>query len=201
MVNQPLAHFAHGKPVPHRHGSSPNETFPSFLQDGPLDRPACRVGPVQHPYRFAMLGRRLQHISQGRDKCVDSAAQILKIDQHDIACIHRLRRRPPDFAVKAENRNIVNRIKIVLGFDHIVLLVAPQTMLRTKSRSHIDPVQGRKHVQRMGQIARDRCRMREQRHPLSFQRLSEFCLFDKPVYSKFHRDFAIFTLWRKQSRL
>ena len=191
MTDQPLSHFPHGQPVPHRHRTRTDKTFPSFDENCPFDRPARRIGPVQNPYRLAVLGGGFQNISQRRDKRIDSATQILKVDQDDVKGFHRLRGWSTDLAVQAEHWDIVNRIKIILGFDHIVLLVTPQTVLGSKSRGNIDTVETRQHIKRMGQIAGDRGRMRKQRHPLPFKSYSEFGLFDKPVYSKFHRDSAI----------
>lgn len=69
---------------------------------------------------------------------VDPAAQILQVDQHNVECRHHLPGRTPHFAIQAEHRNVVNRISIVVGLDHIVLLVTLQPVLRAKSSRDIE---------------------------------------------------------------
>ena len=88
MADQPLSHFSHCEPVPHRHRSGSDETFPSVFEQRAFDRPADRIGPVQYPDRLAMLGCGFQHISQGGDERVYPAAKILQIDQYDIKAVH-----------------------------------------------------------------------------------------------------------------
>ena len=103
----------------HRHRPGADEALPAFAQRQPFDRPADRIGPVQHPHRFPMLCRRFEHVTQRRDEGIDAATEILQIDKHDIESIHHRVRRPAHFAVQAEHRDAVHRI--VKSGDSIML--------------------------------------------------------------------------------
>ena len=196
MADHPLAHFAHGQSVPHRHRAGAHETFPSFFEKRALDRPSRRIGPVQHPNRLAMFGCGFEHIKQGRDERVYPASKILQIDQYDIESLHRLPGRTANFPIQAEHRNIVDRIHEILGLDHIVLLVAPQTVLRAKGRGQVDLLKRRQGIEAVHKIACHRRGVRQQCHAFSRQWPTQFRLFDQPVYSEFHDRFAasIFSL-------
>ena len=53
-----------------------------------FDRPADRIGPVQHPHRFAVFRGRLQKVTQRRDERIDPATEILQIDENDVDIGH-----------------------------------------------------------------------------------------------------------------
>src|SRR5665647_165789 len=79
-----------------------------------------------------MLRCGFEDVAQGRDKRIDSTAQILQIDEDHIECIHHLIRRLAHVSIKAEDRDAMHRIVEVRRLDHVVLLVATQAMLWTE---------------------------------------------------------------------
>ena len=109
-----------------------DEALPAGAQRQAFDRPAGRVGPVEHPDRLAVLGGGLEHVPQRGDEGVDAAAEVLQVDQQDIERLHHRVGRPAHFAVEAEHRDAVHRIVEVRRLDHVVLLVAAQAVLRAE---------------------------------------------------------------------
>ena len=88
MIDKPPAQFAQGQAVAHRNRPCTDETFPSGQKRQALNRPSRRIGAVENPDRFAMLGGSLQHIKQRRYEGIDATAQILHVDQYDIERAH-----------------------------------------------------------------------------------------------------------------
>ena len=111
-----------------------------------------------------------------------------------------MRRGPPHFPVEAEHRDIVNRVQKIFGFDHIVLLVAAQAMLRSKRGGQVDIIKCRQGIQAVHQFVRHRSGMGKQSNPLARQRPTQVGIFDQTVYSKFHERFAASIVSPKQSR-
>ena len=66
---------------------------------------------------------------------------------------------------------------------HIVLLVAAQAMLRPERGGDLD-AGGDERVEAVGQVARDRRRMGEQRDALAFERPAQLRLGEQPVDSE-----------------
>ena len=97
-----------------------------------------------------MLRCGFQHVAQSGNEGVYPTTQVLQVDQDDVERIHRLRGWASDFAIETEHRNIVNRVEIIRRLDHIILLVAPQSMLGAESSGHFDTVERGKHIERMG---------------------------------------------------
>ena len=150
------------KSVAHRQWSRRRQNFPSRAQRQTFDRPADRIGPIQHPHGLAVFRRRFEHVAQRRDERVDAAAQILQIDEHDVERVHHRVGRLAHFAVQAEDRNAVHRIVEVRRLDHVVLLVAAQAMLRTEGGGDLDVAARGQRVERMRQVFRHRSGMRQQ---------------------------------------
>ena len=119
-----------------------DEALPARAKRQAFDRPTGRVGTVEHPDALAVLGGGLEHIEQRRDEGVDSAAEVLEIDQDRVERAHRLAVRTADLAVKAEHRNSVDRIDEVLGLHHIVLLVATKPVLRAERGGEVHTGRG-----------------------------------------------------------
>ena len=132
MIDKPVTEFTQGQPMAHGDWTCPDKTLPTFTQCQSLDGTSRRIGPIQHPNRFAMLGGFFEHIKQGGDEGVDAAAQILQIDQHDIECAHHLSRGTAHLAIKAEHRDVVDGVSEIFRLHHIVLLVAPYPVLWSK---------------------------------------------------------------------
>ena len=133
VVDEPFSQFAKREAVAHRHRAGAHETLPACAQSQALDRTADRVGAIKHPYRLAILCGRFEHIEQRRYERVDTAAEILQVDQHHIARAHHLPSGATAFAIEAEHRNAVDRIVEIRAFDHVVLLIATHAVLRAKS--------------------------------------------------------------------
>ncbi len=124
--------LAEREPVSHRHRACTDETLPALAQAHAFDRAAGRIRPIQDPHGLAALRALFQHVTQGRDERVDAAAEILQIDEQHIEAIHHRRGRTTHLTVETEDRNAERRIVEVRRLDHVVLLVAAQTVLRTE---------------------------------------------------------------------
>ena len=153
--------------MPHRQRPGADETFPAGAQGQTFDGPANGVGPVQHPHRLAMFRGRLEHVAQGRDERVDAATEILQVDEDRVACVHHCIRRPAYVAVKTEDGNAVHRILEIRRFNHVVLLVPAQPMLRAESGADLYVAAGGERIERMRQVFCDGCRMGKQRDALA----------------------------------
>ena len=186
-VHEPLRRLAQREPVAHRQRSRTHKTLPARAQPQPLDRTARRVGPVQHADRLAPLGGCFENVAQRRDEGVDAAAQILQVDQQHVEAVHHRRARASDFPVQAEHRDLAHRVGEVRRFDHVVLLVPAQPVLRAERSNQVEVLERRERVQRVHQIARHRRRMREQRHAAARQRFSQRALLQQTVNSELHR--------------
>jgi len=186
-VHEPLRRLAQREPMSHRQRSCTHETLPARAQPQPLDRTARRVGPVEHADRLAPLGGCFENVAQRREEGVDAAAQILQVDQQHVEAVHHRRGRASDFPVQAEHRDVVHRVGEVGRFDHVVLLVPAQPVLRAERRNQLEVPERRERIQRVHQIARHRRRMREQRHAAARERFSQRAVFQQAVNSELHR--------------
>ena len=171
----------------HRHRSGADEALPSFAQRQAFDRPADRIGPIQHPHRLAVCRRRFEHVTQRRDERINAAAQVLQIDEDDVACLHHRIRRLAHLAIQTEHRNAVHRIFEIRRLDHVVLLVAAQTMLRAERGGDLDVTASGQRIERMRQVSGDRSGMREQRYALVVERRAQGGFGDKPIDAESHR--------------
>jgi hypothetical protein len=186
-MDEPLAHFTQRQPMTHRHGASAHKAFLALAQGQPFDRATGGVGAIKHPHRFAGAMGGFQQIEQSCDKGVDTASKVLKIKQENIRRIHHGRRRATHLPIKAEHRNTEALIQLVLGFDHIILLVALQPMLGAKGAGQPNAVTCGQSIQPMHQPRRDRGGMGNQRHALAFQRLAQGGIGQQAVKSVQHR--------------
>src|SRR5262249_62188942 len=98
-----------------------------------------------------------------------------------------------------EYRDTVYRIAEVGRFDHIVLLVAAQTMLRAESSGELDVATRGQRIERMLQVLRDRSGMREQCDAPALQRHAQSGFGEKSIDGKFHSDCAAGSSYAKQS--
>jgi hypothetical protein len=159
-VDEPFAKLAERQAVAHRQRPRADEAFPARAQRQPFDRTSRRVRPVEHPHALAVLGRGFEHIEKRRDEGVDSAADVLQVDQDRVERAHRLAARAPHLAIEAEHRNLVDRIGEVVGLHHIVLLVAAKAMLRAESGGDVH-ASADQCVDAVREVARDRCGVSE----------------------------------------
>ena len=77
-------------------------------------------------------------------------------------------------------------IDVVGRLDHVVLLVAAQSVLRTERRRQAHFRQRRERIERVRELARDRGGMREQRHAAPDQGLPQGGVGDETVESDVH---------------
>ena len=110
----------------------------------------------------------------------------MQVDEDDIECVHHRRRRLSHLAIQAEDRDAMHRVGEVGSLDHVVLLVAAQTMLRTERSGQIYVGARGKRIKRMPQILGDRSGMREQHYAPALQRGAQPRLGEKPVDAEFH---------------
>ena len=168
-----MAEFAHGQAVAHRHRAGADEALPAVAQGQAFNRPAGRVGAVEHPDRLAVLGRRFEHVAQRGDEGVDAAAEVLQVDEQDVEGFHHRGGRPAHFAVEAEDGNAELRVEEIRRFDHVVLLVAAQAVLRAEGGGQLEVGQGGEGVERMRQVGRHRSRVGEQGDAAAGQRAAQ----------------------------
>ena len=185
MRFEPLAHLAHRHAVAHRHGRRADEALLSGNQQRAFHWTASRIGAVEHPDRFARFRRFFHQVEQGRNEGIDAATEVLQVEQEHVRRRHHLSGRPADFAIEAEDRDVVAGIGLVRRLDHIVLLVALQPVLRSERRCDIDPAFDQR-VERMVQLRGDRSRMRHQRYALALEWGSQFVFGQKAVNAEFH---------------
>ena len=173
VIDEPKPELAEGQAVAHRKRSGADEALPPGLQGQPFDRPAGGIWPVEHPHALAGLGRSFEHIEQRRDEGVDPAADVLEVDEDGVERAQRLAARTADLAVEAEHRDIVDRVGEVVGLDHIVLLVAPEAVLRPEGGGDIHAC-GDQGVEAVREVLGNRCRMSEKRDALAVERPAQF---------------------------
>ena len=168
-----MAEFAHRQAVAHRHRAGADEALPAGAQGQAFDRAAGGVGAVEHPDRLAVLRGGFEHVAQRGDEGVDAAAEILQVDEQDVEAVHHRGGRPAHFAVEAEDGNAELRVEEIRRFDHVVLLVAAQAVLRAEGGAQLDVGQGGEGVERMRQVGGDRGRVGEQGDALAGQRAAQ----------------------------
>ena len=128
----------------------------------------------------------LQHVEQRRHKGVDAAAEILKIDEDNVESVHHRICRPSHSTIKAEDRDVMQRIEKIGRLDHIVLFVAAQPVLRPERGSEIDAAV-HERIERVRQMVVDRRRVGEQRDSLFCERRAQLRLGKQTIDSKFHK--------------
>ncbi len=122
----------------HRHRARPDETFPAVLEQQSFDRPADGIRAVEDPHRLAGARGGLECVTQRRDEGIHAAAEILEIDQQHVEGLEHRRRRATHRAVQAEYRDSVVPVRVVRGLDHVVLLVAAQSVLWPEGSSELE---------------------------------------------------------------
>jgi hypothetical protein len=80
----------------------------------------------------------------------------------------------------------VHGIGEVRRLDHVVLLVAAESVLGPEGGNQLDILGRGKRVKRVNEIARHRRRMREQRRSLARQSLSQCSIFEQTVNTELH---------------
>ena len=78
------------------------------------------------------------------------------------------------------------------GFDHIVLLVALQPMLRTKGRGNVHPRRDQR-IKAVRQIRRDAGRMRHQGDTFPIEGFAKGRVGQQAIYTELHRHYRAST--------
>jgi hypothetical protein len=104
---------------------------------------------------------------------------------------------PAYFAVQAEHRNAVHRVAEVRRLDHVVLLVATQSMLGTESRGDVETPDGAQRVERMFEIRGHGSGMREQRNAPAFELALQFQVAQQAVDSELDHERSLIQLNHK----
>ncbi len=154
MVDEPAAELAQRQAVAHRDRPRSDETFPPFTKRQSFDRAAGGVRAVEYPHRLAVLGGGLEHVEERGDEGVDSAAEVLQVDDDGVEDFHRVTAGPAHLSIEAEDRDLVDGIGEVLRFDHIVLLIAAKAVLRPESGGDVHSG-GSKSIEAVGQVRGD----------------------------------------------
>jgi len=136
--------------------------------------------------------RGLQQVQQSCDKGINTAAKILKIKQKHIRRRHHVWRRAAHLAIQAKHRNAEHRVHLVGGFDHIVLLVALQPMLRPESRGNVHPRRD-EGIKAVRQIRRDAGRMRDQGDTFAIEGFAKGRIGQQAINTELHRHYRAST--------
>ena len=80
----------------------------------------------------------------------------------------------------------MRRIVEILQLDHVVLLVAAQSMLRTEGGRELDVAARGQRIERVRQVGGDRSGMREQSDAPAVKRRPQRGFGDKAVDAEFH---------------
>ena len=182
-VDEPARQFTHRQAVSHRQWAGADEAFPTRPQPQPLDWSSRRVGAVEDPYRLAVQRGGLEQVAQCRDEGVDAAAEILQIDEQHVAAGQHGWRRSAHRAVEAEHRDAVYRIEEVRRLDHVVLLVAAQSVLGAEGGAQLQIGEGRQGVDGVRQVGGDRRRVRDQGDAAAAQRPAQVRVGEQAVKS------------------
>ena len=184
--HEPPRKLSECQAVTHRHSTGADKAFAAYFKRQPLHGPAHRVRAIQNPHGLVLLRSRLEHVTQRGDERVDSAPDVLQVNEQNVKGIHHFRRRTAYFTIKAEDRDAVRWVGVVLRLDHVVLLVPTQPVLRAERRAQAYVAKRCQRIKGMDQVACYRSGVRQQGHTLSRQRLAQLGLIEQSVDPKFH---------------
>ena len=173
MRDEPVRELAERESVPHRQRTGADEALPPGSQAQTFDRPAGRIRPIEHPHGLAVRRSGFEHIAQRGDEGVDAAAEVLQIDQQHVEGVHHRARRAAHFAIETEDGHAVHRVVEGRRLDHVVLLVAAQAVLRAERGRELELAERGQRIERMREIRRHGCGMREHRDAFSAQRTAQ----------------------------
>ena len=114
------------------------------------------MGAVEHEHANAGLGARAHREQQRPHVGVDPAADVLQIDDEDVEPFEHLGGRLAAIRVEGVDRDSELRVPPVPGLDHVVLLLAPEPMLRPEERSELPREARVQQRVRVGEGAIDR---------------------------------------------
>lgn len=89
--------------------------------------------------------------------------------------------RSTHLAIKTEDRNAERRINEIGRLDHVVLLVAAQTVLWTERCGHLQAGRCRERIETMPKIGRHRGWVGEQPQPATDERCTQTRIFEQTI--------------------
>ena len=132
---EPLRQLAHRQPVPHGDCRPAHEAGVMQVKERPFDGVAAeRVGAVEHDHGDSCRSTRLQARHHRPGERVDPRTDVLQIDDQALQPLEHRRRGLSRLAVKAVDRHAEHFVSAVPGFDHVFLLLTPESVLRREQR-------------------------------------------------------------------
>ncbi len=128
-----------------------------------------RVRTVHHDHRDTHFFARFHAEEQRPDERVIARSYILQIHKHRVHMQKHFRRRLAMFTIKAVNRNMQFRVLVAFPFNHVVLRMPLDAVLRTKQSRKLKEfaVQILEQIKRITQIGTDRSRMEHRAQALA----------------------------------
>ncbi len=135
QVVQVQRQLGDGQTVAHGDGRQAHEAGKRRIQESSFCGLAPQgVGPVQNQHADALGCAGLQTVGQGPHVRVDPCPDVLQINDQELQVPQHLLFRHAGLRVEAVDRDAEMRLHGVAGFHHVVLLLAPQTVLRCEER-------------------------------------------------------------------
>ena len=124
--------FPNGHAVPDRNRVKTHEAGLRRIEHIALNTNAVDgIGPIQQNKAFAVFGRGFHRQRHSRNIRVKPGADVLDVEDKNIKIPQHLGSRFPRLPIQAANRQIINRIDLVIN-PVARLLFAPQTMFRAE---------------------------------------------------------------------
>src|SRR5215468_2906673 len=110
-----------------------------WLQDSAFNRQSAdRIGTVEHDESLAEFARRFHSQGHRVNERVDAHAHVLKIEDQRVHLTQHLLSRLAKLAVKRMSHNPRARVAKAFPFNHVVLRLAANSMLRSEKGCQID---------------------------------------------------------------
>src|SRR5262245_27873109 len=123
---------------------------------------ADRIGAIEYDEPLAEFARGLHRQGHRVNECVDARAHVLKIEDQRVYAAQHLSGRLAKLAVKRMSHNARARVAKAPPFDHIVLRLAANSVLRSEKGRQINAGMAVKQVRGMSKIVIYRSRVANQ---------------------------------------
>src|SRR5262249_29139005 len=138
FVAKLLRQFADRFAVAHWNRMHADERFITFFNRRTFNcRTVNRIRPIEHNNVNAAFLARAHAEIECPNESVITRADVLKIDNKRVEIGEHLRRGLTVVAVQAVNRNVQPRMLVSSPFDHVVLGLTEESMLRTEKRAEL----------------------------------------------------------------
>jgi hypothetical protein len=125
--------------VPQRDGELADKRRERRIQPAAFDLVAAnRIRPIADDHVDAVPGRCAHAVGHGVDVGVDPGADILQIHHQHVEIAQHVGHRLPRVAVKRVHRHVTPRILCVRRFNHVVLKIGAEPVLRAEERGDLD---------------------------------------------------------------